>query len=45
MTRASKIQKEEMISYIRTRVYSGQAFRWHGMSDTFRHGNKQIIYV
>ena len=41
MIRASEIK----ISYIRTRVYSRKAIRWHGMSDTFRHGSEQIIYV
>ena len=44
MTIAGKIKAEE-VSYIRTRVYGRKCIRWHGMSDTFRHRSKQIIYV
>ena len=39
MIRASKIKVEE-VSYIRIRVYSRKAIRWHRMSNTFRHGGK-----
>ena len=39
MTRASKIP------YFRTRIYSRKIIRRYGRSDTFRHRNKQIIYV
>ena len=26
-------------------IYSRKAIRWKEMSDTFRHGSEQIIYV
>ena len=45
MTRASKIKAEEKFPISKQRVYGRKAIRWHGMSDTFRHRSKQIIYV
>ena len=44
ITRASRI-KARKVSYIRTRVSGRKAIRWHGLSDTFKQGSKEIIYV
>ena len=43
MTRGSKIKVEEKFP-ISEQGYR-KAIRWHGMSDTFRYGSKQIIHV
>ena len=40
MTRLDQNKSRRNISYIRERVYSRKAIRWHGMSDTFRYGSK-----
>ena len=45
MTRASKIKVEERFPISEQGYTVGKLFRWHRMSDTFRHGSKQIIYV
>ena len=42
MTTASKTKAEEKFSISEHRVYSRKAIRCYGMSDTLRHGSKQI---
>ena len=44
MTRASKPEAEEKF-YTQTKIYIRKVIRWHRISDTYRHGGMQIIYV